>query len=77
MTTVKISEPALLDDLLADLHTRPDMVADVVGPDVIEVTILGSYNSGAMRLATFLRIRAWEAGQRACGVDVHVELEND
>ena len=29
----------------------------------------------AMRLALYLRLRAWEAGQRAEGVDVKLELD--
>jgi hypothetical protein len=28
-----------------------------------------------MRLALYLRLRAWEAGQRAEGKDVHLDLE--
>jgi hypothetical protein len=36
---------------------------------------MGSYSSDAMRLATLLRIRAWEAAQRSRGIDVYVDIE--
>jgi hypothetical protein len=61
--------------LLADLGERPDVVATVVSPESIRVSILGSYNHEALRLATYLRIRAWEAAQHARGIDVHVEID--
>jgi len=75
MTTIRISEPTLLPVLLADIQARGDIVANVVAADAIRISILGSYNAGALRTATFLRVRAWEAAQRAGGVDVCVELE--
>lgn len=75
MPTVRIDDPSLLPSLLADLKSRTDVVAEAVGDDTIRINILGSYNSEQMRLATYLRVRAWEAAQHARGVDVHVELE--
>jgi hypothetical protein len=45
-----------------------------VGQDTIEVSLLGSYSLEAMRLAIDLRVRAWEASQRAAGRIIHVEL---
>ena len=75
MTTIRISEPTLLPVLLADIELRADIVADVVAVDAIRVSILGSYNAESLRMATFLRVRAWEAAQRARGVDVRVDLE--
>jgi hypothetical protein len=38
------------------------------------VSLLGSYREDAMRLALYLRLRAWEAGQRARGNDVRLDL---
>jgi hypothetical protein len=64
----------LLGVLIADLRTRGDIVVDAVGDDSIEVSLLGSYNLEAMRLAIYLRVRAWEAGQRAQGRNLRVEL---
>jgi hypothetical protein len=75
MTTVRISDPALLESLQEELTTRFDVVATTVGTDTLVVTIMGSYSAEAMRLATYLRIRAWEAAQRAAGREVVVEIE--
>lgn len=74
MTTIRISESTLLPVLLADIQSRPDLVADVLNDDTIRVSILGSYNQEALRMATFLRVRAWETAQRARGIDVTVEV---
>jgi hypothetical protein len=74
MTRLRLSDPSLLGVLMADLRTRPDVVVHAVGADALEIAILGSYNVEAMRLAIYLRVRAWEAAQRALGHDLHVEL---
>ena len=74
MTTLPLSNPDLLGVLIAGLRTRGDIVVDAVGDDSIEVSLLGSYNLEAMRLAIYLRVRAWEAGQRAQGRNLRVEL---
>ena len=65
----------MLELLLADLTSRTDVVAAIVAPDKLEISILGSYNGDAMHLATVLRIRAWEAAQRSRGFDVYVDVE--
>jgi len=75
MALIRISDPKLLATLVADLNMRADVVATVVAEDAVRVSILGSYNGDALRIATYLRIRAWEAVQQSRGVDVHVELE--
>jgi len=75
MATVRISDATLLELLLADLTARPDVVAEVSGPDTLRLSLLGSYNEGAMRLAILLRIRAWEAAQRARGIEVEVDID--
>ncbi|MGH3001415.1 MAG: hypothetical protein ACRDM1_01890 [Gaiellaceae bacterium] len=75
MPTLRIDDPALLPSLLEDLRSRTDVVAEAIGDDAIRISILGSYNGEQMRLATYLRVRAWEAAQNAQGVRVHVELE--
>ena len=38
------------------------------------MSLLGSYNLEAMRMAIYLRVRAWEAAQRAKGRLIRVEL---
>jgi hypothetical protein len=74
VTLLRISDPGLLDLLCADLRSRGDIIAEAVGEDTLQVDILGSYSVEGMRMATELRLRAWEEAQRARGVDVHVEI---
>lgn len=74
MPELRISDPAFLPALLDDLRSRMDVVAEVVDDNCIVVTILGSYGLEGMRLALYLRVRAWEAAQRAKGLDVRVEV---
>ena len=38
------------------------------------MSLLGSYNLEAMRMAIDLRVRAWEAAQRANGRLIRVDL---
>jgi hypothetical protein len=77
MPLVKIDNPALLPELLDDLQSRSDVVAEAISDDTIRVNILGSYNTEHMRLATYLRVRAWEAAQRARGLSLHVEVDTE
>ena len=42
---------------------------------MIRVSVLGSYSAEGMRVAIYLRVRAWESAQQARGVDVRVELD--
>jgi hypothetical protein len=74
MPEIRISDPALLEVLAKDLSERPDIVVDRIADDRLLVSILGSYGTKGMRLATYLRLRAWEAAQRAQGNDVSVEI---
>lgn len=74
MTRVHVSDREWAPVLLADLRDHPELVAEPIDGETIEVAVLGSYDLEAMRLAIYLRVRAWEAGQRAQGRDVEVEL---
>jgi hypothetical protein len=74
MTRVRINRADLLDALVEDLQRRPDVIVAVTDRDTIEVSLLGSYNAAAMRLAVDLRLRAWQAAQQARGRDVELEL---
>jgi hypothetical protein len=74
MPEIRISDPTLIDDLERDLRQRPDIVVEQIDDDRLLVSILGSYGTNGMRLATFLRLRAWEAAQRAQGRDVTVDI---
>jgi hypothetical protein len=74
VATIRLSDPGLLDDLIADLQSRADLVVAAVGEDTLEVSLLGSYNLDAMRMAIDLRVRAWEAAQHATGRLVRVDV---
>lgn len=75
MPLLRVSEPKMVDQLISDLMTSPDVVAQRAAPDLVVVNILGSFNNDALHMVTFLRVRAWEEAQRAKGVNVHVEIE--
>lgn len=74
MTTLRLSDSDMRDALIADLRTRPDLLVEQVDEQTLEVSLLGSYSREAMRLAIYLRVRAWEAAQRAAGRTIQVEL---
>jgi hypothetical protein len=67
---LRVSDPALIPELLEFLQSRLDVVAEQVKPNEVSVSLLGSYASDPMRMELYLRVRAWEAGQRAKGVEV-------
>ncbi|HEY2779023.1 MAG TPA: hypothetical protein VGI77_14085 [Gaiellaceae bacterium] len=74
MPHIRISDPNLLQQLVNDLSQETALVVTQVDEDRLLVQILGSYSSDGMRLATFLRLRAWEAAQRTQGNEVFVEI---
>lgn len=74
MTQARISDPSLLPDLLASLARQISVVAEAISDDEIEISVLGSYRPDAMRIEASLRLRAWEAAQRAQGRNVRVEI---
>jgi hypothetical protein len=75
MTIVRTNSSAATRLLLTYLGAATDIAAERLGTREIRVSLLGSYREDAMRLALSLRLRAWEAGQRADGVDVKLELD--
>jgi hypothetical protein len=75
MPTLHVSDPELRDELIADLRSRPDLIVAPGSGNSIDVNVLGSYNTDAMRLVIYLRVRAWEAAQLAAGRTIHVELD--
>ena len=75
MPTIRLNDAALADDLLVELRSHGDILAEAIGPGAIRVSVLGSYSAEGMRVAIYLHVRAWEAAQRAKGVDVRVELD--
>ena len=75
VATLHLSDPEMRDQLIADLRSRPDLIVAPGTENSIEVSVLGSYNTDAMRLVIYLRVRAWEAAQLAAGRTIHVELD--
>ena len=73
MPLFRVSDPALLPELVAELAERPDVVLEVLSEDTLRMNILGSYSSDALRMVAELRIRAWQAGQTSRGTPVEVE----
>jgi hypothetical protein len=67
---LRVSDPALVPELLEFLQSRLDVVAEQVKANEVSVSLLGSYALDPMRMELYLRVRAWEAGQRAKGVEV-------
>jgi len=67
-----VTDPVLALELSEFLRSRADVVADRVGEDEIEVSLLGSYGREGQQVALSLLVRAWW-GARAAG-PVPVEL---
>jgi hypothetical protein len=56
---VRVEDPDLLTDLMADLSRRVDAVVTQIADDEIEVSLLGSRNAGADAAELRERLRAW------------------
>ena len=69
---LRLNDPALAPELLQFLQTRADVIADRADDGDLEVSLIGSYNTDAMRMQLFLLIRAWEAGRSTAGVAVEI-----
>ncbi len=67
---LRVSDPAFVPELLEFLRSRLDVVAEQVTEKEVDLSLLGSYAEDAMRMELYLRVRAWEAGRRAKGVEV-------
>ena len=69
---VRLSSADLLDELLEFLRAEPGAVVEPVSDDEVEVSLLGSFQQDALRMQLELRLRAWEATERARGVRVEI-----
>jgi hypothetical protein len=69
---LRVSNPALIPELLEFLRSRADVVAEEVSDDQVDVSLVGSYNADAMQMELYLRVRAWEAGRRSSDVVVEI-----
>ena len=56
---VRVEDPALLPDLMADLSRRVDAVITQIGDDELEVSLLGSRALDADVAELRERLRAW------------------
>jgi len=61
---LSVSDSAFVSELVEYLESDLDGVAQRVGEDEVEVSLLGSYREDALRMELYLRIRAWEAAQK-------------
>jgi len=67
---VRVADPALLPDLVEFLRARIDAVVTEVADDELEVSLLGSYAGGPMRMELELRIRAWQVVRQGAMVEI-------
>lgn len=74
MTLVRISEGSLLQLLCADMMDSGDVIVEIIDDNTVELDLLGSYGTDEMTVAVGLRLRAWEAAQRARGVAVSLDI---
>jgi hypothetical protein len=58
---IHVSDPTLVPSLLAFLQERVHVIADQVGPNEIEVSLLGSMNTEKRRLELDLMLQLWRA----------------
>jgi hypothetical protein len=58
---IHVSDPTLVPSLLAFLLERVHVIADQVGPNEIEVSLLGSMNTAKRRLELDLMLQLWRA----------------
>ncbi|HEY0416706.1 MAG TPA: hypothetical protein VGC78_09990 [Gaiellaceae bacterium] len=77
MTIVRANSSRAAELLLAHLREASDVAVEPSGASAVRVSLLGSYRDDAMRLELYLRLRAWEAAQRAAGIEVHLELTDE
>ena len=69
---IRVASAEVLEELLEYLESEPDAVVQAVADDEVEVSLLGSYETGAMRMELYLRLRAWEAARRASDAVVEI-----
>ena len=67
---VRITDPALLDDLLEFLRRRPDAILARIDATHVEVSLLGSMNRAHRASELEQRLEPWRAQNDACGVAV-------
>ena len=64
---IYISDPDLVPSLLTFLSARVHVIADRLGPNEVEVSLLGSMNTAKRRLEVDLMLQLW------CATNEHAE----
>jgi hypothetical protein len=64
---IRVTDPRMVGELLEFLTARADAVVEQISDHEVEVSLLGSYSTDAMRMELDLLIRAWEAAHAAHG----------
>ena len=69
---IRVSDPALLPELVEFLERREYMAAvtEQVGDDELIVSLLGSFSADVMQMQLTLIIRAWESGRSGRAVEI-------
>ena len=67
---IHVSDQSLVPDLLEFLSRQPDVIAERVGDDEIQVSLLGSRRQPWNRMELTLRVRAWQAGREHVAVEI-------
>ena len=67
---IRLNDPSLLPELVEFLQARTDAIVTTVGVDEVEVALLGSYATDALRMELYLRVRAWEAARGGVAAEI-------
>ena len=69
---IRVSDPALLPELVEFLERREYMAAvtEQVGDDELIVSLLGSFSADVMQMQLTLIVRAWESGRSGRAVEI-------
>jgi hypothetical protein len=69
---IRVSDPALLPELVEFLERREYMAAitEQIGDDELIVSLLGSFSADVMQMQLTLIIRAWESGRSGRAVEI-------
>jgi hypothetical protein len=69
---IRVSDPALLPELVEFLERREYMAAitEQIGDAELIVSLLGSYSADVMQMQLTLIIRAWESGRSGRAVEI-------
>jgi hypothetical protein len=64
-----------MDDLLRFLSEQPDCILEQVGEHELDVSLLGSRRSDALRMELELRLRAWQAARQGAVAELLLQTD--